>query len=47
MTVLFRLKNYSRQDSIAESLVNLKDKLDEYENKTSPSKNINIEKVVT
>jgi|APSaa5957512535_1039671.scaffolds.fasta_scaffold265374_2 hypothetical protein len=47
MTVLFRLKNYSHQDSIAESMVNLKDKLAEYENKTSPPKNTIIQKSET
>ncbi len=34
MTVLFRLKNTSHQDSIASSFANLKEKLEEYQNKT-------------
>ena len=32
MTVLFRMKNHSHQDSITASMVNLKEKLEEYEN---------------
>ena len=31
MTVLFRMKNHSHQDSITASMVNLKEKLEEYE----------------
>ena len=34
MTVLFRLKNNSLEDSIAMSFANLKEKLDEHRNKT-------------
>ena len=33
MTVLFRMKNHSHDASIASSFANLKEKLDEYENK--------------
>ena len=32
MTVLFRMKNHSHDTSIASSFVNLKEKLEEYEN---------------
>ena len=31
MTVLFRMKNYSHDTSIASSFANLKEKLDEYD----------------
>ena len=31
MTVLFRMKNHSHQDSITASMANLKEKLEEYE----------------
>ena len=33
MTVLFRMKNHSNNDSIASSFANLKEKLEEFENK--------------
>jgi hypothetical protein len=33
MTVLFRMKNYSHDDSITSSFANIKEKLEEYENK--------------
>lgn len=33
MTILFRLKNTSHEDSIATSFANLKEKLEEHENK--------------
>ena len=33
MTVLFRMKNHSHDASIASSFANLKEKLDEYEDK--------------
>ena len=33
MTVLFRMKNRSRDESITSSFVNLKEKLEEFENK--------------
>jgi len=33
MTVLFRMKNHSHDDSISFSFANLKAKLEEYENK--------------
>ena len=33
MTVLFRMKNHSHDTSIASSFANLKEKLEEYENK--------------
>ena len=33
MTVLFRMKNHSHDDSISSSFANLKEKLDEYERK--------------
>jgi hypothetical protein len=33
MTVLFRTKNHSHEDSISSSFANLKEKLDEYENR--------------
>jgi len=33
MTVLFRMKNYSNKDSISSSFANLKEKLEEFENK--------------
>ena len=33
MTVLFRMKNYSHDTSIATSFANLKEKLDEFETK--------------
>ena len=33
MTVLFRMKNQSNHDSILSSFVNLKEKLEQYENK--------------
>ena len=33
MTVLFRMKNHSHEDSMSSSFANLKEKLDEYENK--------------
>ena len=32
MTVLFRMKNYSHDDSISSVFSNLKEKLEEYEN---------------
>jgi hypothetical protein len=34
MTVLFRLKNTTHEDSIATSFANLKEKLEEYQNRT-------------
>jgi len=34
MTILFRLKNNSHEDSIAMSFANLKEKLEEHQNKT-------------
>ena len=36
MTVLFRMKNLSHDDSITSSFANLKEKLEEYENKEEP-----------
>ena len=33
MTVLFRMKNRSHDDSISSSFANLKEKLEEFENK--------------
>jgi len=33
MTVLFRMKNHSHDDSISSSFANLKEKLEEFENK--------------
>ena len=33
MTVLFRMKNHSNKDSISSSFANLKEKLEEFENK--------------
>jgi hypothetical protein len=33
MTVLFRMKNHSHDDSILSSFTNLKEKLEEFENK--------------
>jgi len=33
MTVLFRMKNHSHDESITSSFANLKEKLEEYENK--------------
>jgi hypothetical protein len=33
MTVLFRMKNHSHDDSILSSFANLKEKLEEFENK--------------
>ena len=33
MTILFRMKNHSNNDSISSSFANLKEKLEEYENK--------------
>jgi len=33
MTVLFRMKNHSHDDSISSSIANLKEKLEEFENK--------------
>ena len=33
MTVLFRMKNHSHDTSIASSFANLKEKLEQYENK--------------
>jgi len=33
MTVLFRMKNHSHDASIASTFANLKEKLEEYENK--------------
>ena len=33
MTVLFRMKNHSHDDSILSSFANLKEKLEEHENK--------------
>ena len=33
MTVLFRMKNHSHDDSISSSFANLKEKLEEYEDK--------------
>jgi len=33
MTVLFRMKNQSHQDSIISSFANIKEKLEQYENK--------------
>jgi len=35
MTVLFRMKNHSHRDSIKSSFANLKEKLEEFENKGS------------
>ena len=36
MTMLFRTKNLSHDDSISSSFANLKEKLEEYENKEEP-----------
>jgi hypothetical protein len=33
MTILFRMKNHSHDDSISSSFANLKEKFEEYENK--------------
>ena len=33
MTILFRMKNHSNNDSISSSFANLKEKLDEFETK--------------
>jgi len=33
MTILFRMKNHSNNDSIVSSFANLKEKLEEFENK--------------
>ena len=33
MTILFRMKNHSHDESISSSFVNLKEKLEEYEDK--------------
>jgi hypothetical protein len=38
MTILFRLKNTSCDDSIAFSFANLKEKLEEYQNQTEVEK---------
>ena len=38
MTVLFRLKNTTHEDSIATSFANLKEKLEEYQNQTEVEK---------
>ena len=39
MTVLFRMKNYSHDISIATSFANLKEKLDEYDDQNLEEKN--------
>ena len=39
MTVLFRMKNYSHDTSIASSFANLKKKLDEYDDQNKEDKN--------
>ena len=39
MTVLFRMKNYSHDTSIASSFANLKKKLDEYDEQNMEDKN--------
>jgi hypothetical protein len=39
MTVLFRMKNYSHDTSIASSFANLKEKLDEYDDQNTEDKN--------
>jgi hypothetical protein len=38
MTVLFRMKNYSHDTSIASSFANLKEKLDEYQSENEGNK---------
>ena len=39
MTVLFRMKNYSHDTSIASSFANLKEKLDEYDDQNKEDQN--------